>query len=80
LFNKLYGLPDIANFRFSDRQTRLINRQAYTIPSTKGLTRNLNLRTHLKLEYNIKSLNYIQKNLRFQAMFLFCWTIVFYLF
>ena len=26
---------------------------------TKGLTQNLNLRTHLKLEYNIKSLNYI---------------------
>ena len=29
------------------------------------LTQNLNLRTHLKLEYNIKSLNYIQKNFRF---------------
>jgi len=25
----------------------------------KGLTQNLNLRTHLKLKYNIKSLNYI---------------------
>ena len=24
---------------------------------TKGLTQNLNLRTHLKIEYNIKSLN-----------------------
>ena len=27
---------------------------------TKGLTPNLNLRTNLKLKYNIKSLNYIQ--------------------
>jgi len=27
---------------------------------TKGLTQNLNLRTHLKLEYYIKSLIYIQ--------------------
>jgi len=27
---------------------------------TKGLTQNLNLPTNLKLEYNIKSLNYIQ--------------------
>ena len=26
---------------------------------TKGLTQNLNLRTNLKLKYNIKSLNYI---------------------
>ena len=44
---------------------------------TKGLTQNLNLRTHLKLEYNIKSLNYIQKNLRFQAWFLLYWTMSF---
>jgi len=29
---------------------------------TKGLTQNLNVRTNLELEYNIKSLNYIQKN------------------
>jgi len=29
---------------------------------TKGLTQNVNLRTNLKLEYNIKYLNYIQKN------------------
>ena len=29
---------------------------------TKGLTQNLNLRTHLKLEHDIKSLNYIQQN------------------
>jgi len=27
----------------------------------KGLTQNLNLRTNLKLKYNIKSLNYIQE-------------------
>jgi len=26
------------------------------------LTHNLNLRTHLKLEYNIKKLKYVQKN------------------
>jgi len=38
---------------------------------TKGLTQNLNLRTHLKLEYNIKSLNYIQHNYNFQASFIF---------
>ena len=37
---------------------------------TKGLTQNLNLRTNLKLKYNIKSLNYIQPNFRFQASFL----------
>jgi len=29
---------------------------------TKALTQNLNLRTHLKLEYNINSLKYIQQN------------------
>jgi len=39
---------------------------------TKGLTQNLNLRTNLKLEYNVKSLNYIQQNFRFKASFLFC--------
>jgi len=38
---------------------------------TKGLTQNLNLRTNLKLEYNIKSLNNIQQNYRFQASLLF---------
>jgi len=32
---------------------------------------NLNLRTNVKLEYNVKSLNYIQQNFRFQALFLF---------
>ena len=44
---------------------------------TKGLTQNLNLHTHFKLEYNIKSLNYIQKSFRFQASFLFYWTMSF---
>ena len=44
---------------------------------TKGLTQNLNLRTYLKLKYNIKSLNYIQPNLRFQASFLYYWTMSF---
>ena len=39
---------------------------------TKWLTQNLNLRTHLKLEYNIISLNYIQQNFSFQASFLHC--------
>jgi len=38
---------------------------------TKGLTQNLNLRTNLKLAYNIKSLNYVQQNLSFLASFLF---------
>jgi len=38
---------------------------------TKGLTPDLNLHTNLKLEYNKKSLNYIQQNFRFQASFLF---------
>ena len=47
---------------------------------TKGLTQNLNLRRHFKLEYNVKSLNYIQQNFRFQASFLFCWTLSFYFF
>jgi len=36
---------------------------------TKGLAQNLNLRTHLKLEYTVKSLNNIQKNYIFQAWF-----------
>jgi len=47
---------------------------------TKGLTQNVNLRTNLKLEYNIKSLNYIQQNFRFQASFLLYWTMTFTLF
>ena len=47
---------------------------------TEGLTQNLNLRTHFKLEYNIKSLNYIQKSFRFQASFLFYWTMSFTMF
>jgi len=44
---------------------------------TKGLAQNLNLRTHLKLEYTIKSLNNIQKNYIFQAWFLLYWTMSF---
>ena len=44
---------------------------------TKGLTQNLNLRTNLKLKYNIKSLNYIQPTFRFQASFLYYWTMSF---
>jgi len=45
---------------------------------TKGLAQNLNLRTHLKLEYNIKSLNNIQKKYIFQAWwFLLYWTMSF---
>ena len=44
---------------------------------TKGLTQNLNLRTNLKLKYNIKSLKYIQPNFRFQASFLYYWTMSF---
>jgi len=44
---------------------------------SKGLWQNLNLRTHLKLEYNKKSLNYIQQNFSFQASFLFYWTMSF---
>ena len=44
---------------------------------TKGLTQNLNLRTNLKLKYNINSLNYIQPNFRFQASFLYYWTMSF---
>mgnify|MGYP007133283830 CR=1 FL=1 len=35
---------------------------------------NLNWRTNLKLEYNIKSLNYIQNNFIFQASFLLSFT------
>jgi len=35
---------------------------------TIGLTQNINLRKHLKLEYNMKSLNYIQQNFIFQAI------------
>jgi len=52
-----------------------LNRPGYRL--TKGLTQNLNLRTHLKLEYNIKSLNYMQHNFRFQASFLYYWTMSF---
>ena len=52
--------------------------QVYTNPSgyrfTKGLAQNLNLRTNLKLEYTIKSLNNTQKNFLFQAWFLLYWT------
>ena len=44
---------------------------------TKGLTQNLILRTNLKLKYNIKSLNYIQPKFRFQASFLYYWTMSF---
>ena len=44
---------------------------------TKGLAQNLNLRTNLKLEYTIKSLNNIQKNYIFQAWFLLYWTMSF---
>ena len=46
---------------------------------TKALTQNVNLHTHLKVDYNIKSLNYIQKNYRFQASFLLYWTLFIYL-
>ena len=53
----------------------LLKVQGYRFP--KGLTQNLNLRTNLKLEYNTKSLNYIQQNFRFQASFLFFWTMSF---
>ena len=35
------------------------------------------LRTNLKLKYNIKSPNYIQQNYSFQASFLFFWTMSF---
>jgi len=35
---------------------------------TKGRAQNLNLRTHLKLEYNIKSLNYIQTNFKISSL------------
>jgi len=38
---------------------------------TKGLTQNLNLRTNVKLEYNINSLNYIQQTFSVKASFLF---------
>ena len=41
---------------------------------------NLNLRTNFKREYNVKSLNYIQHNFRFQASFVFYWTMSFYYF
>ena len=44
---------------------------------TKGLTQNLNLRTNLKLQYILKSLNYVQQNLSFLASFLFYWTMSF---
>ena len=44
---------------------------------TKGLTQNLNLRTNLKHKYNIKSPNYIQPTFRFQASFLYYWTMSF---
>ena len=43
----------------------------------KGLPQNLNLDTNLKLKYNMKSLNYIQPNFRFQASFLYYWTMSF---
>ena len=55
--------------------TAFIARAGYRF--TKGLTQNLNLRTNLKLEYDIKSLNYIQQNYIFQAWFLLYWTMTF---
>ena len=42
--------------------------QEYLITGTVLLK---DLRTHLKLEYHTKSLNYIQQNFRLQAWFLF---------
>ena len=41
-----------------DYEMHLVSRYRFI----KGLTQNLNLHTHLKLEYNIKSLNSIQQN------------------
>jgi len=41
---------------------RITNSKCPWYRFTKGLTQNLNLSTNLKLEYNIKSLNYIQQN------------------
>ena len=45
---------------------------------TKGLTQIFNLCTHLKLEYNIKYLNYIQQNFSFRIPIL--WNYVFFFF
>jgi len=49
-------------------------RPGYRFTKFQGLTQNLYLRTFLKLEYNIKSLNYIQKNFIFHSWFLLYWT------
>jgi len=38
-----------------------------TLTSKRRLTQNLNLRTHLKIEYNKKSVNYNQENFSVQA-------------
>ena len=52
--------------------TTLINKISYIglhsrYRYTKGLTKNLNLRTNVKIEFNIKSRNYIQLNFCFQT-------------
>jgi len=46
-----------------------IKNQEYNF--TYGLSQNINLRTHLKLGYNKKSLKHIQQNFSFQTLFLF---------
>ena len=40
-------------------------------PGAAGTVLLKDLRTHLKLEYNIKSLNYIRQNFIFQASIIF---------
>ena len=74
--NDLKGISDQGNC--SSRRHHLEFCQKKNV-LLKGLTQNLNLRTHLKLEHNIKSLNYIQKNFRFQDWFLLYWTMSFIL-
>mgnify|MGYP007091345658 CR=1 FL=1 len=62
--------------------TTLINKISYIglhsrYRFIKGLTKNLNLRTNVKIEFNIKSRNYIQLNFCFQTSFLYYWTMSF---
>ena len=70
LFVRLQVRQEMSHRYNGTGETQLCQSPVYRF--TKGLTQNLNLRTNLKLEYNIKSFHYIQHNFRFQASFLFC--------
>ena len=70
-----YSFTDVSSISILEVPSRAMHTLRYRF--TKGLRQNLNLPTNLNLEYNKKSLNYIQHNFTFQALFLFYWTMSF---